>query len=77
MIEKKVTVRTMKKYNNSILDKRTYLKFTPKGQGDAQEFLLDYWTSFAMKTPTFNLSDIIYLVSMESPTNLAVIITIQ
>jgi len=40
MTEKKETVGTMKKYNNSILDERTDLKLTPKGQGDAQELFV-------------------------------------
>jgi len=46
-------VGTMKKYNNYILDNRTVLKFTPKGQGDAQELFLNLLNKFCDEYPIF------------------------
>ena len=53
MTETKVAVGTMKKYNNYILDNRTDLKFTKKGQGDAQELFVNLLNKFCDEYPNF------------------------
>ena len=55
MTEKKETVGTLRKYNNYILDNRTVLKFTSKGQGDAQELFVNLLNKFCDENPNFQL----------------------